>query len=97
MNKLNDQVLNSYKKMLEREENAEEPGASAQRQPIFSPSGKRKLQTPKKSSAYKTPLKQEVEAQRYRVKFKFIGALLGKLIDRPLKKMRESPKSCREK
>jgi hypothetical protein len=87
MTKLNDQVLTSYKKMLEREEAGDEPGATAQKQPMFSPSGKRKQQTPQKSSAYKTPLKQEVEAQRYPAEFKFVGALAGRPTGRPRRRM----------
>jgi hypothetical protein len=64
MRKLDDQVLTSYKKMLQKQD--ENSGARTEaKQSIFSPSKDKKSQhTPSKAN-YKTPLKNEVELQKY--------------------------------
>lgn len=63
MNKLDGQVLASYKKMLEKQEE-ETQAPTGGKQSIFSPSQERKQRTPNKT-AYKTPLKNEIELQKY--------------------------------
>lgn len=69
MHKLDDQVLSSYQKMLEKEEEPAEP--SAPKQSIFSPAKTRQLHTPLKKTPHKTPSKTEIENQRLALQFKF--------------------------
>jgi hypothetical protein len=69
MNKLDGQVLASYKKMLEKQED-ETQAPTGGKQSIFSPSKDKRQKTPNKT-AYKTPLKKEIELQKYYLLFEF--------------------------
>ena len=64
MRKLDNQVLDSYNRMLDQQEEPAASTATGAKQSIFSPSRSKQPHTPLKTGAHKTPSKLELENQK---------------------------------